>query len=78
MEENKKIILPNNPYARATDFSPIVRILPKIGKNSICPLEGKKFKYCCGNTGQDFCSKAKDNLENFLNELKENKNVKDS
>jgi hypothetical protein len=67
---NDKITLPNNPYARATPFSPIVRVLPKIGRNSICPLENKKFKDCCGKNGQDFCTKAKENLENYINELK--------
>ena len=67
-----KINLPNNPYARGTEFSPIVRVLPKINRNAHCPLENKKFKKCCGKTGQNFCNKAKDNLENYLNELKNN------
>jgi hypothetical protein len=33
-------------------------------------MTNKKFKNCCGASGQDFCTKAKDNLENYLNELK--------
>lgn len=70
MEKENKITLSNSPYARATDFSPIVRIFPKIGKNSICPIENKKFKNCCGKSGQNFCNKAKENLENYLNDLK--------
>lgn len=72
MEEisKDKIILPNNPYARATPSSPVVRVLPKISRNSFCPLTNKKFKNCCGLSGQDFCTKAKENLENYLNDLK--------
>jgi hypothetical protein len=71
MQENNKITLPNNPYARATDFSPVVRVLPKISRNSYCPLMNKKFKKCCGSSGQDYCNKAKENLENYVNDLKE-------
>jgi hypothetical protein len=74
----EKIVLPNNPYARATPFSPVVRVLPKIGRNSTCPLENKKFKNCCGKSGQDFCTKAKENLENYVNELREKHNDKSS
>lgn len=74
---NDKIILPNNPYARATPFSPVVRVLPKIGRNTLCPLENKKFKNCCGKSGQDFCTKAKENLENYINELKTNQKSDD-
>jgi hypothetical protein len=70
MEEINKISLPNNPYARATPFSPIVRVFPKINRNTLCPMTNKKFKNCCGTSGQDFCTKAKENLENYLNELK--------
>ena len=66
-----KIKLDHSPYARATPFTPVVRVLPKIGRNSKCPLEGKKFKDCCGASGQDFCNKAKENLENYVNELRE-------
>jgi hypothetical protein len=53
-------------YARATDFSPIVRIYPKIPRNSVCPSSGKKFKNCCGKLNQDFCEKAKDSLKEHL------------
>lgn len=61
-----------NEYLRATEFSPIHRALPKIGRNSLCPFENKKFKFCCGKTGQNFCSKAKESLDVFLkNKLKE-------
>lgn len=70
MEDPNKVILPNNPYARATPFSPIVRVLPKISRNTVCPATSKKFKHCCGSSGQDFCTRAKENLENFINELK--------
>jgi len=76
MEEINKIILPNNPYARATQFSPVVRVLSKISRNTKCPATNKKFKHCCGASGQDFCTKAKENLENYINELKEPKNDK--
>jgi hypothetical protein len=76
MEEINKTILPNNPYARATPFSPIVRVLSKISRNTTCPATNKKFKHCCGASGQDFCTKAKENLENYINELKEPKNDK--
>ena len=37
----------------------------------MCPLSLKKFKHCCGASGQDFCNKAKENLENYVNELRE-------
>jgi hypothetical protein len=56
-------------YARATEFSPIVRIYPKIPRNTTCPHTGKKFKNCCGQTGQDFCEKAKDALKEYLIKL---------
>ena len=72
--ENNKIILPDNPYARATPFSPVVRVLPKISRNSYCPLNKVKFKKCCGTSGQDYCTKAKENLENYVNELREKHN----
>lgn len=62
-------------YARATEFHPIVRVLPKIKRNAYCTIENKKFKKCCGASGQNFCTKAKENLEKYLNDLK---NVKQS
>lgn len=65
----EKITLNNNPYARATPFSPVVRVLPKISRNAICPATNKKFKNCCGLSGQDFCTQAKENLENYINDL---------
>lgn len=66
-------------YARATEFSPIVRIYPKIQRNTNCPYTGKKFKNCCGKMGQDFCDKARDSLKEHLMKLidekeKQNKN----
>ena len=66
-------------YARATEFSPIVRIYPKISRNTICPHSGKKFKNCCGQMGQDFCDKARDSLKEHLMKLvneKENQDKK--
>jgi hypothetical protein len=76
MEQNYNIA---NEYLRATEFSPIHRVLPKIGRNQICPIENKKFKLCCGKNGQVYCSKAKENLENFLKqrleELNKNKTI---
>jgi hypothetical protein len=53
-------------YARATEFSPIVRIYPKVPRNMTCPSTGKKFKHCCGKLNQDFCEKAKDSLKEHL------------
>ena len=53
-------------YARATEFSPIVRIYPKVPRNMTCPSTGKKFKNCCGKLNQDFCEKAKDSLKEHL------------
>ena len=53
-------------YARATEFSPIVRIYPKVSRNTVCPSSGKKFKHCCGKLNQDFCEKAKDSLKEHL------------
>ena len=67
-------------YARATEFSPIVRIYPKIQRNAVCPSTGKKFKNCCGKLNQDFCEKAKDALKDYLMKIvneKENQNKKD-
>ena len=60
----------DTPYGRATDFSPIVRVFPKIKRNATCPFTGKKFKKCCGSSGQDYCNQAKVNLEKYLNDLK--------
>jgi hypothetical protein len=68
-ENVDKLINSNNPYARGTEFSPIVRIYPKISRNTVCPSSGKKFKNCCGQTGQDFCDKAKDSLKEHLMKL---------
>lgn len=56
-------------YARATEFSPIVRIYPKISRNTTCPYTNKKFKNCCGQMGQDFCDKARDALKDHLMKL---------
>ena len=61
--------LTSTEYARATDFSPIVRIYPKIPRNTVCPSTGKKFKNCCGKMNQDFCDKAKDSLKEHLMKL---------
>lgn len=66
--------LPHSPYARATVFSPVVRVLPKISRNAQCPLMNKKFKKCCGASGQDFCTKAKENLEKYIDDLKTKEN----
>lgn len=66
-EKINEIYESHHPYARATDFSPIVRIYHKISRNSKCPYTNLKFKKCCGQTGQDFCNKAKDNLKEELN-----------
>lgn len=74
----EKITLNNNPYARATPFSPVVRVLPKISRNTICPATNKKFKNCCGLSGQDFCTKAKENLENYINDLRQKNNDQSS
>jgi hypothetical protein len=77
-EESKKIVLNNSPYARATPFSPVVRVLSKVLRNSFCPLNNVKFKKCCGASGQDYCTKAKENLENYINELRTKNNDKSS
>jgi hypothetical protein len=64
-----QIMNSNNPYAKATDFSPIVRIYNKIPRNEKCPYTNLKFKRCCGKTGQDFCEKAKEALKQKLDNL---------
>jgi hypothetical protein len=67
-------------YARATEFSPIVRIYPKVPRNAVCSHSGKKFKHCCGKLNQDFCEKAKDSLKEHLMKVlneKEEQNKKD-
>lgn len=75
MNEENVDKLTSIEYARATEFSPIVRIYPKISRNTVCPYSGKKFKNCCGQMGQDFCDKARDALKEHLmkivNEKKE-------
>jgi hypothetical protein len=67
-------------YARATEFSPIVRIYPKVPRNTVCSFTGKKFKNCCGQLNQDFCEKARDALKEHLMKIaneKENQNKKE-
>ena len=71
--KEEKFELPDSPYARGNDFAPVVRVLPKISRNVKCPLFNKKFKKCCGITGQNYCNKAKENLETYLNDLKDKK-----
>lgn len=68
-ERVEKLLASNNPYVRATEFSPIVRIYPKFPRNLVCQFSGKKFKNCCGQSGQDFCEKAKDSLKQHLTNL---------
>lgn len=77
---NKEVIdkLTSVEYARATEFSPIVRIYPKISRNTICPHTSKKFKHCCGQMGQDFCDKAKDALKEHLIKLSDEKQKEES
>jgi hypothetical protein len=72
-EKIEKIMSSNHPYGRGTDFSPIVRIYPKVPRNTICPFTKKKFKKCCGETGQNFCEKAKDSLRDYLTKMIPNK-----
>lgn len=74
--DSKDIRLGHSPYVRATYSSPIVRVLNKISRNTWCPLSSKKFKHCCGKSGQDFCNEAKQNLEKYLNDLKNPENDK--
>lgn len=68
-EKIDQIMSTNNPYARATDFSPIVRIFSKISRNVRCPYTNEKFKNCCGKTGQNFCERAKEALKQKLDNL---------
>lgn len=80
MEENQNIeskINIGGPYVRTSPLAPIVRIFEKISRNTVCPLTNKKFKYCCGQSGQNFCNKAKENLESYLDQLKSNHSVND-
>jgi len=65
-EKLESIVSATHPYGRATDFTPIVRIYPKIQRNTLCPFTRKKFKNCCGQTGQNFCEKAKETLKDYL------------
>lgn len=71
MDQDKinQIMQSNHPYARAADFSPIVRIYNKIPRNEKCPYTNQKFKNCCGKTGQNFCEKAKESLKQKLDSL---------
>jgi hypothetical protein len=69
MNQNNINKLTSIEYARATEFSPIVRIYPKVPRNMTCPSTGKKFKHCCGKLNQDFCEKARDSLKEHLMKL---------
>jgi preprotein translocase subunit SecA len=41
---------------QAVKRAPVVNAEPKIGRNDPCPLDGKKkFKNCCGATGEKHC-----------------------
>lgn len=77
-EKINEIVSANHPYARATEFSPIVRIYNKISRNSLCPHSNKKFKHCCGSTGQNFCDKAKDMLRSHLEKIHEKNNTEET
>jgi hypothetical protein len=57
MEESSLLKSDVPLYIRGTDNSPIHRLAPKLGRNYLCPLEGKKFKRCCGIDGSNFCKK---------------------
>lgn len=61
----------DTPYVRAYQGAPIHRVAPKMGRNDICSLEGKKFKNCCGKEGYDFCKKM---LMNYLEEVAKKQN----
>ena len=61
----------DTPYIRAYEGAPIHRVAPKMGRNDLCPLEGKKFKNCCGKEGYDFCKKM---LVNYLEGIAKKQN----
>jgi hypothetical protein len=63
---NGSIQQPYSPYARGCEFSPIVRVVKKIKRNQVCPINNTKFKKCCGKTGQNFCNKSIDSLNEYL------------
>lgn len=62
----------DHPYVRAYVGAPIHRMAPKMGRNDMCHLEGKKFKNCCGKNGYNFCKKM---LVNYLQEAYNQKNA---
>lgn len=68
---NENIIPYASPYVRPYERGPIHRLTPKVGRNSICPLENKKFKNCCGKQGYNYCVR-------LYNEYIENNVEKDS
>jgi hypothetical protein len=76
-EEVKKIDFNHidTPSVRAYHGAPIHRVAPKMGRNDICSLEGKKFKNCCGKEGYDFCKKM---LINYLEQVAEKQNGQSS
>lgn len=58
------------PYIKAYDRAPIHRLAPKMGRNELCKISGKKFKNCCGqNPNVNYCKVL---LENFFDKSKEN------
>jgi len=65
----------DTPYIRAYGGAPIHRVAPKMGRNDLCALEGKKFKHCCGKEGYDFCKKM---LVNYLEEISKKQNGQSS
>lgn len=64
---SEEIIPHASPYVRPYERGPIHRLTPKVGRNDICPLEGKKFKNCCGKHGYNYCVKLYNNyIENNI------------
>jgi len=52
------------PYIKAYDRAPIHRLAPKMQRNDLCKVSGKKFKNCCGQGNQiNYCKVM---LESFF------------
>ena len=71
---NGNIEQPYSPYVKATNFSPIVRVVKKIKRNVVCPFTNLKFKKCCGKNGQNFCNKSIDSLNDYLKNFSNKEN----
>lgn len=66
---NGNVAPSHSPYVSLQKNTQILRALSKIKRNIICPFTNLKFKKCCGSSGQNFCNKAMEQLNNCIKDL---------